>query len=228
VTGSSSGAGTGAAGSPRRGSLSTNAPLIGLIGPIGCGKSTVAAWLVERGAILIDADRLTRTLMTPESEVTEAIVARFGVEYRLADGSVDRSALGRLVFSDRELLAQLEAIVHPAVARLEQDEITAADRRRPAAIVIEAIKLVETGHAAWCDEVWLVVCKPDAQLARLVRRGVPEKDARQRIAAQAASLPLWRSAATRIIETDGERSDVERAVAAALADLLGRGRSLPG
>jgi dephospho-CoA kinase len=77
------------------------------------------------------------------------------------------------------------------------------------------------------DEVWLVVCKPDVQLARLVRRGVPEKDARQRIAAQAASLPLWRSAATRIIETDGERSDVEKAVAAALADLLARGRSRP-
>ena len=159
--------------------------------------------------------------MTPGSPVTDAIIARFGGEYRLADGSLDRAALGRLVFDDPERLAELEAIVHPAVARLEQEAIRAAEALRPAAIVIEAIKLVEAGYAGRCDEVWLVACEPEVQLARLTRRGMSASDARQRIAAQSASLPLWRSAATRILCTDGEPAAVEGLVAAAFEELLG-------
>jgi dephospho-CoA kinase len=209
-------------GEPRRGSLGTQAPVVGLIGPIGCGKSTVAGWLAERGAAIIDADRLTRDVMAPGAPVTESIHARFGGEYRRPDGSLDRAALGRLVFGDPARLAELESIVHPAVARLEREAIRAADARRPTVIVIEAIKLVEAGHAPWCDEVWLVVCSQAAQLGRLIGRGMDESDARQRIAAQAASLASWRAAATRTINTDGDRVTVERAVAAALEDLLNR------
>ena len=203
-------------GSPRRGSLGTRAPVIGVIGPIGSGKSTVSARLAERGAVVIDADLLTRRLMTPSARLTEEIVARFGVEFRLPDGSLDRAALGRLVFSDADRLAELESIVHPAVEELERATILAADSRGPVAIVVEAIKLVEAGHAGWCDEVWLVVCAPDIQLARLVGRGMPETDARQRIAAQEASLPLWQAAATRVIPTDGTLDEVRAAVDVAL------------
>jgi dephospho-CoA kinase len=209
----------------RRGTLGTRAPLIGLIGPIGCGKSTVAGWLAERGAAIVDADKLTRTVMTPGSAVTDAIVARFGGEFRLADGSLDRGALGRLVFAHPGRLAALEAIVHPAVALLEQEAIRAADALRPAAIVLEAIKLVEAGHAGWCDEIWLVDCEPAIQLARLTGRGMSEADARQRIAAQVASLSRWRSAATRILCTDGELATVEALVAAAFGELPGRDRA---
>ena len=207
-----------------RGSLGTRAPLIGLIGPIGCGKSTVAGWLAERGAAVIDADRLTRDLMSPGTQVTESILARFGERYRRPDGSLDRAALGRLVFSDPTRLAELEAIVHPAVERLEMDAIHAADAARPTAIVLEAIKLVEAGHAPWCDEIWLVRCDPKAQLARLTGRGMAESDARQRIAAQVGSLPAWRAAATHTIRTDGSPEEVALAVNAALEELLARRR----
>jgi dephospho-CoA kinase len=94
--------------------------------------------------------------------------------------------------------------------------IRAADALSPVAIVLEAIKLVEAGHAEWCDEVWLVVCEPSTQLIRLVGRGMAESDARQRIAAQEASLPLWQAAATRVIHTDGPRDGVESQVDALL------------
>jgi dephospho-CoA kinase len=204
----------------RRSSLRTQAPVLGLIGPIGCGKSTVSGWLADDGAAIIDADELTRALMTPGAPVTESIIAGFGPDFRHPDGSLDRAALGRLVFADPERLAELEAIVHPAVEQLEREAIRAADLRRPAAIVVEAIKLVEAGHVGWCDEVWLVVCEPEAQLARLVGRGMAEADARQRIAAQAASLPAWRSAATRILRTDGRPAEVRAAVDAAFAEML--------
>ncbi len=207
---------------PRRGTLGTRVPLIGLIGPIGCGKSTVAGWLAARGAAVIDADVLTREIMAPGTPIADAIVARFGAQYRRLDGSLDRAALGRLVFADPVRLGELESIVHPAVADLLEASIRAADSRGPAAIVLEAIKLVEAGHAPWCDEVWLVICDPETQLARLTGRGMDEPDASQRMVAQAVSLASWRAAATRTIRTDGPRDAVERAVEAALQEALAR------
>jgi dephospho-CoA kinase len=204
---------------PRRGTLGTNAPLIGLIGPIGSGKSTVAGWLTERGAVVVDADLLTRSLMTPGTPVTEEIVANFGEKFRHRDGSLDRGKLGRLVFADPIQLAELEAIVHPAIGGVLEASIRADDMSRPRAIVLEAIKLVEAGYAPWCDEIWLVNCSQGTQLARLVQRGMSMSDARQRIAAQAASLPYWREAATRVIDSDGTRATVEAAVDAALVSV---------
>ena len=195
-------------------------PLIGLIGLIGCGKSTVAGMLAARGAVVIDADQVTRELMGPGEPLTQVVFARFGDDLMRPDGSLDRAALGRLVFSDAELLADLEAIVHPAVRARIQQRIASARSGESPFVVLEAIKLVEAGYARICNEIWLVMCDPSVQLARLIARGMDESDARQRAAAQAAALPLWRSAATRTLCTDGSLEETEAAVDAAVAGIL--------
>ena len=138
---------------------------IGLTGPIGCGKSTVAGMLAEHGAVVIDADRLVREVYE-DAAVREAVAERFGPGVRSPDGSIDRAALARIVFDDAGALRALEAIVHPAVRPRILAGIDAAEAGRAAAVVVEAIKLVESGLAGLCDEVWLVTCDPPVQRGR--------------------------------------------------------------
>ena len=176
---------------------------IGLTGAIGCGKSTVAGWLAEAGAVVIDADRLARDVVEPGMPELAAVAAAFGPAVLDAGGRLDREALGRIVFRDPEALRRLERIVHPAVRDRIREAIAEADDADAVAIVIEAIKLVEGGLAILCDEVWLVVCDADSQRARLRGRGVDDADAEARIAAQADPESRLRAAATRVIDTSG-------------------------
>jgi dephospho-CoA kinase len=205
----------------------TRAVRIGITGPIGCGKSTVAAWLAARGAIVVDADEEARAITAPGQPAHDAILERFGDLVRGPDGTLDRAALARLVFADAAALRDLEAIVHPAVRPRILAAIGAADAAGARAVVIEAIRLVEGGLAALCDETWLVACTPDEQRARLARRGVAPDDADRRIAAQADILARLAPAATRILDTGGDRSAAEARVstayAAALAAAIVRG-----
>lgn len=180
---------------------------IGLTGPIGCGKSTVAGWLGELGARVIDADQVAREVTPPGSAELAAVVGEFGLSVLRSDGSLDRAALGRIVFSDSAALARLEAIIHPAVRPRILEAIEAAERDGAAAVVIEAIKLVEGGLAALCDEIWLVVCDPDAQRSRLAARGADPTDTEARIAAQSDLATRLAPAATRIIDTTGALAD---------------------
>ena len=194
---------------------------IGLTGPIGCGKSTVAAWLAVRGAAVVDADAVARAVTAPGEPAHDAVLARFGDAVRVADGTLDRAALARIVFPDAAALRDLEAIVHPAVRPRILAAIDAADRAGAPAIVIEAIKLVEGGLAALCDEVWLITCDSAAQRARLAGRGMAPADAERRIAAQADLVERLRPHATRVLETNGAPEEAEAATAALLSAALG-------
>jgi len=187
---------------------------IGLTGPIGCGKSTVARWLAEQGAVVIDADDLAREVTAPGQPAHDAVIARFGDPVRGPDGALDRAALARIVFADSAALAELEAIVHPAVRPAILAAIAAADQSAAPAVVIEAIKLVEGGLAELCDEVWLVTCDARVQRDRLLARGADPEDADRRVAAQRGLTERLRSDATRILDTTATEVDTRSQVAA--------------
>jgi dephospho-CoA kinase len=193
---------------------------IGITGPIGCGKSQVARWLAAQGAVTVDADRVAREVALPGTPVHAAILRRFGAAVTSADGTVDRAALGRLVFSDPAALRDLEALVHPAVRPRILEAVAAAEAAGAPAVAIEAIKLVEGGLAGLCDEVWLVACDAAVQRDRLVARGMPPDDADQRMAAQAGLVDRLRPSATRVIDTTGGVGETRLAVEAAFAAAL--------
>jgi dephospho-CoA kinase len=193
---------------------------IGLTGPIGCGKSTVGGWLEELGAVVIDADDVAREVVEPGMPGFEQVVAEFGRQVVRDDGSLDRAALGRIVFGDAAALRRLESIVHPAVRPKILERVLAAERTMAPAVVVEAIKLVEGGLGTLCDEVWLVVCDEAAQRARLTGRGLDEGAASERIAAQHDPATRLRAAATRVIDTSGDTESTKVAVAEAWVEAL--------
>jgi dephospho-CoA kinase len=187
--------------------------LIGLTGPIGCGKSTVAGWLADDGGVVVDADAIARDVTAPGEPALDRVIERFGQGLRRPDGTLDRAALGRIVFSDAAALRDLERIVHPAVQPRIEAAVAAAERSGAELVVVEAIKLVEAGYAAQCDEIWLVVCDADAQRERLRGRGLTDSDARERIEAQGDLARHLGTAASRIVDASGPADAVRATVA---------------
>lgn len=156
--------------------------LIGLTGNISTGKSTVAGMLAELGAEVIDADKAVHEVMRTDTPIQGRIVETFGPEILTKDGEVDRKRLGAIVFADSTLLAQLEAIVHPAVLGVISRRIVAASSD---VVVIEAIKLIEAGMADTCDSVWVTACPAEQRVQRMMAgRGLNRAEAEQRVQAQ--------------------------------------------
>ena len=174
-----------------------------MTGGIGSGKSTVAALLAERGARVVDADRLAREVVEPGTPGLAAVVAEFGAGVLTPDGALDRPALAGLVFGDPAARARLDAVVHPLV-RARAAELVA---QAPAdAVVVQDVPLlVETGQAGSYDLVLVVETDPEVRVARLLDRGLTEADARARIASQATDEER-RAVADVVLRNDGDRA----------------------
>jgi dephospho-CoA kinase len=203
---------------PGQGSLPV---VIGLTGPIGCGKSTVAAMLADLGGVVIDADALAREVTSPGEPAVAAIRQRFGDAVVSAAGVVDRAALATIVFADADALRDLEAIVHPGVRAGIESRLERSRREGDPFVAIEAIKLVESGLSERCDEVWLIDCTPATQRQRLLGRGMDVADVERRLTIQGSDLAARLApAADRRLDTSGSRESLRECVEDALAEVL--------
>lgn len=176
---------------------------VGLTGGIGAGKSAVSSLLAAHGAVIVDADLLAREVVAVGTPGLAQVVAEFGTEVLRVDGSLDRAALGRLVFADPVALCRLNAVVHPLVAARTGELAEQAREAGTQVLVHDVPLLVENDLAVLYDVVVVVAATPATQLDRLVRlRGMTEADARARIGAQAA-LADRIAVATYVVDNDG-------------------------
>lgn len=162
--------------------------VIGLTGGIASGKSSVARFLEELGVTVIDADALSREVVRPGSFCLQQVVAVFGADVLLPDGSLNRKFLGSLIFSDPEKRKVLERIIHPEIRRLAEGMIEKAASSGQQNVIYMAPLLIEAGASALVDEIWVVSVTPQVQLERLMARdGISQEQAEKIVAAQ---MPL--------------------------------------
>ena len=178
---------------------------IGLTGGVGAGKSSVAALLAERGAVVIDADAVAREVVQPGTPGHAAVVEHFGASVVGADGGLNRAALAAIVFADSGQRDALNAIVHPLVRRRSGELMAAAPAG--AVVVYDMPLLVEHGSAADFDLVVVVVADVDVRLRRLAGRGMRPDDARARMANQAGDDER-RAVADEVVVNDGDRAEL--------------------
>ena len=195
---------------------------VALTGGIGSGKSTVAGFLAERGAFIVDADAIAREIVEPGQPALEEIVKSFGARVLRPDGRLDRSALAQIVFADPQALARLNAITHPRIATLSAQRLDAVPA--DAVVVYDMPLLAEQGPAAlqgW-DAIVVVDAPEDLRVSRLVARGLSADDAQARVRAQ-ASREARLAIATHVLDNSGSESGLRAQV-----DALWNGLNAPG
>jgi dephospho-CoA kinase len=184
---------------------------VGLTGGLACGKSFVGEALKEMGCLLIQADELGHDALAPGGAAYAPVIEEFGPAILHADGQIDRRALAAQVFGHPERLARLNALVHPAVTRREEELIAAYEPAHPDGVaVVEAAILIETGSYRRFDKLILVTCREEQQVERAMRReGASEDDVRARLSRQ---MPLEekRKYADFVIDTSGTKEDTLR------------------
>ncbi|HUR17940.1 MAG TPA: dephospho-CoA kinase [Acidimicrobiales bacterium] len=160
--------------------------VVGLTGGIGSGKSTVSAMLAHRGAVVVDADLIAREVVAPGGPAYDGVVERFGPGVVGPDGTIDRSGLAAMVFTDPSALADLNALTHPVIAVVVGEKLS-AEAATDHVVILDVPLLVETERArARCAAVVVVDCPQDVAVRRLVdHRTMVEADVRSRMAAQA-------------------------------------------
>jgi len=181
--------------------------IIGLTGGIASGKSTAAKYLGEKGASVIDADKLGHRAYEPDTEAFRKVAEAFGADVVGADGQIDRKVLGGKVFGDPAALDRLTGIIWPEIARLALAAFEESRSARPDdIIVLEAAVMLEAGWEPMVDEVWVVIVDPDTAVARATARDGVDADAvRKRIASQ-LSNDARREKADLVIDNSGDEA----------------------
>lgn len=190
--------------------------IIGLTGNIACGKTSIGHMLLALGAErYIDADAVVHTLYEGGQPIAVLVAEAFGPNVIAVDGSVNRQALGAIVFHNAAAMRRLEAIVHPAVGTALAKELALVSETGIA--VLDAVKLLEGSSGAFCQSKWMVICSEEQELARLLsRNALSEEEARFRIHAQPSvekRLPL----VDEVIDNSGTLEETRSQVAAAFA-----------
>ncbi|WP_017615900.1 dephospho-CoA kinase [Nocardiopsis salina] len=195
---------------------------VGLTGGIGSGKSAVSAELAAYGATVIDADAIAREVVEPGTPGLSEVVKEFGDGVLASDGSLDRAALGEIVFADADRLAALNAIVHPRVGERSgqlMEEALAADTK---VVVYDVPLLVENGLGSLYDVVVVVDAPDETRVERVsVNRGMPREQVRSRIRAQ-ADRDTRLAAADLVVDNSGTRDGLRARVAELWRELSAR------
>jgi len=198
--------------------------LVGLTGNIATGKSTVMRMAADAGALTIDADKIVHQLLDGDGELQAAVAAAFGPAVRRANGTIDRTALADIVFSNPERLRELERLVHPAVRRQIRKQIDDSDAT---VVFVEAIKLLEGGLAELVDQVWVTRTQRRTQIERLmVCRGMDAETAAMRVNAQPPQEAKVARADV-VIDTDGTMESTREQFALAWERLPAPGTAAP-
>jgi len=184
---------------------------IGLTGGIASGKSTIAKMLIERGALLVDADQVAREVVLPGEPALEAIASTFGQAVLEEDGSLNRKALGEIVFRDKASLAKLEAITHPAIRSRMQQRIHTYTEQFPERLIVADVPLLyETGQQNLYDGIMVVYVPAEIQKTRLMERNhLSGEEASRRIALQ-MDIEQKKKNADWVIDNSGTLAKTER------------------
>ena len=190
--------------------------VLGITGNIACGKTSVGRMLLELGAErYIDADATVHALYEHGQPIAVQVAEAFGPSVIASDGSVDRKALGAVVFQDAEAMRSLERIVHPAVGIAMMQELSKVSET--GIVIIDAVKLLEGNSGKLCQSKWMITCPEEQELARLIsRNGFSQQEAEARIRAQpsvADRLPL----VDEVIDNGGSLAETRQQVEAAFA-----------
>ena len=194
--------------------------ILGLTGNIASGKSYVLAYLAKRGAKTIDADLVAQQSYLPGKPAYDALIAHFGSDIVLADGQINRTALGKIVFADPAQLKALEDIVHPATTNAIATLVNEAQTSKSTnLIVVEAIKLFESGIAQKYDATWVTVADDETRLKRLIQgRGMDPISAAKRLRSQSPQEEKAKLADF-VIHTDGSFEETDAQIETGLEKL---------
>ncbi len=182
--------------------------IIGLTGGIASGKSVVSAWLREHGVVVLDADTAARAVVAPGTALLTRIVEKFGLELLSADGTLDRPATARMIYTDPNARAQLNAMMHPAILAFLQNKTATVIAQGETFLVWDVPLLIDVGWHNKVDAVWVVRAHEDRQIRRLQDRdGLTEDEARLRLAAQ-IDASRREAVADELIENNGSLEEL--------------------